>query len=81
MKLLWLLVFLLIVIWLFHGKKASVRRDKATAAGHATHMSEHAERIVQCMHCGVHVPASEAVQSSSGAVFCSQEHRLAHVGS
>lgn len=32
------------------------------------------ERIVPCAHCGVHVPASEAVEAD-GRHYCSVEHR------
>lgn len=35
------------------------------------------ERIVPCAHCGVHVPASEAV-TDGGLSFCSSAHRDAH---
>ena len=35
------------------------------------------EPIVQCAHCGVHLPASEAVRSGDAA-YCSATHRDAH---
>lgn len=76
--LLWLVILLVVVMWLLHGKKAAVKRNKSAAAGrHAANPKE----LVQCAHCGIHLPASEAVLSASGTVFCSQEHRLEHVGS
>ena len=34
-----------------------------------------AETMVQCAHCGIHFPASEAVTHASGALYCSEEHR------
>jgi uncharacterized protein len=36
-----------------------------------------AETMVSCVHCGVYIPASEAI-SHSGRIFCSDEHRLLH---
>lgn len=35
------------------------------------------ELILSCAHCGVYVPASEAVRGN-GNTFCSAEHRTAH---
>lgn len=35
------------------------------------------ESIVACMHCGLHLPQSEAVESAAGW-FCDDAHRLAH---
>jgi len=32
--------------------------------------------MVQCCHCGVHLPRSDAVEDSRGA-FCTEAHRLA----
>ncbi len=31
-------------------------------------------RMVSCAHCGLHLPATDAVQGRSGA-YCSPEHR------
>lgn len=76
--LLWLVVLLVVAMWLLHSKKTTVKRNKAAAAGHR---AANPRELVQCAHCGVHLPASEAVSSTSGTVFCSQEHRLEHVGS
>lgn len=33
----------------------------------------HAEKMLQCEHCGVHLPGSEAV-TIEGHVWCSREH-------
>jgi uncharacterized protein len=33
--------------------------------------------MVSCMHCGVHLPVSEALQDGAGRHFCSEAHRLA----
>ncbi|SHH08036.1 PP0621 family protein [Pollutimonas bauzanensis] len=34
---------------------------------------EHAEPMVRCEHCGIHMPRSEAVLSN-GHIWCSTEH-------
>ena len=37
----------------------------------------HAEDMVRCVHCGVHLPRSESIMSG-GKFYCSEEHRRAH---
>lgn len=64
MKLLFWLVIVFAVIWLLRNKK--------NQAGKGT------ETMVRCAHCGVYVPASESIVAVSGAVYCSEEHRLQH---
>jgi uncharacterized protein len=34
------------------------------------------QEVVECCHCGVHLPRAEAVEDRSG-MFCSEAHRLA----
>jgi uncharacterized protein len=76
--LLWSFVLLVIVVWLFRSKKiAGGTRAPSDSADNKSPI----EQIVQCAHCGMHVPASEAVHSAAGAVFCSHEHRLRHADS
>jgi uncharacterized protein len=78
MKLLLLVAIgLVVVIWLTRSKKTAVSKAD-TRADHSGNNSERIEPIVQCAHCGVHVPASEALTSPAGVVFCSDEHRLLH---
>lgn len=73
--LLWLVVGAILVLWLVRGKKpappGSARRQPPAAGPDA-------ELIVQCAHCGIHIPVSEAVQDPAGMLFCSDAHRLLH---
>lgn len=81
--LLWALIGVVVVMWLTRSKK-SVSGDisgNANDNGKAVTAARDVEPMVQCRHCGVHVPSSESVVSSSGVVFCSEEHRLQHVRS
>ena len=41
--------------------------------------SRQAEDIVPCMHCGVHLPKHEGIQTG-GEFYCSEEHRRIHAG-
>lgn len=80
--LLWAAVVLMVVVWVFRTKKISAgsQSDEADKAPNSSEQGAGitVEPMLPCAHCGTHVPASEAVISSSGAVFCSREHRLQH---
>jgi uncharacterized protein len=70
---LWAL-FIILLIWLLRGKKTV--SGKPAQSGSAR--TKGVESIVRCVHCGVHVPASESIITPAGMVFCSEEHRLRH---
>lgn len=73
--LLWAVIIFLAVAWLMRGKKGV--GDKP-AGQHRTNKPSHIlppETMLQCVKCGVYIPASEAVTHSSQIVFCSEEHR------
>ena len=74
--LLWLILAAVIVLWLLHNKKSRIK--SASPPRQAEHG---AEAILQCASCGVHIPKSEAVSTTDGVVFCSEEHRLRHSAS
>ncbi|WP_136413169.1 PP0621 family protein [Herbaspirillum sp. ST 5-3] len=77
--LLWAAIGFIVVMWL-------LRSNKVSSTGHASGTSSTSKKdkliepMVQCAHCGVYIPASESVTAASGKVFCSDEHRLKHVG-
>jgi uncharacterized protein len=41
---------------------------------------EHAEDMVRCVRCGVHLPRSESLMAG-GKFFCCEDHRRAHQAS
>jgi uncharacterized protein len=43
-------------------------------SGATVHTVKASEDMVQCAHCGVHLPASEALKSGD-ELFCSDDHR------
>jgi uncharacterized protein len=75
----YLLVVLVVVLfawWMF--------RPRRPAAGGAAKAPPKAEpttpqAMLQCAHCGVHLPRAEALLDERGA-FCSEAHRLAGPG-
>ncbi|MGH8808426.1 MAG: PP0621 family protein [Noviherbaspirillum sp.] len=79
---LWTLIVVAIVLWLLYNKKQSVGADSSTAAKPTgERQDKDVEPMLQCAHCGLHIPASESIVTPSGAVFCSEAHRLEHAGS
>lgn len=81
MKLLiWLVIVAAVVMWLLRAKKAVFGSGAAHAEpGSNKTAGRDSEPMLQCAHCGVHFPASEAVGKPDGPVFCSEQHRLQHV--
>lgn len=74
MKLLVTALVVVWVLWLLFGRRRAPRpgaRDgmAASRAGRAS-----PEGMVVCAHCGVHVPASEAL-AAQGRDYCSLAHR------
>ncbi|MBB5392643.1 MULTISPECIES: PP0621 family protein [unclassified Herbaspirillum] len=86
--LIWLVVLLAVVVWFQRAKKSmlagSDAAGKAAGESEAPHPKARrfrrgadsgAETMVQCAHCGIHFPVSEAVTHASGAHYCCEEHR------
>lgn len=70
-----LLGLFFLVIWLLRGG----RRQDAAGSSAPSPAAEpaSAEQVVACVHCGLHLPQSEAVSGAAGW-FCGEAHRVAH---
>lgn len=68
--LLWAAIAFVVVMWVLRVKKP------ANSSSQGGSNRESTETMLKCTHCGVHIPASEALITKSGAVFCCEEHRL-----
>jgi uncharacterized protein len=76
--LIWLIIGLAVVVWIKRAlARVAHQGSDGAPAGTARprQRQEHIEAMVQCAHCGVHFPASEAVSGAGGALYCSAEHR------
>lgn len=83
----WLLLGLfLVVVWLVQGGRRSrkskpsppVPESSATPPAASPGSGEPAhEDMVACVHCGIHLPQSEAIDAPAGW-FCGPAHRIAH---
>lgn len=73
-----LLIFLLALWGIWWVRRAVKRADEGRkAAGkQAADTAPGVEHMVECAHCGVHVPETEGVRDGD-RFFCSEAHRLA----
>jgi len=86
MKYLLVLAVLWVAIWLWRKNRREEMRDAMRDA-----MRERAAKaqqrvptppgppqaMVRCAHCGLHLPATDAISGPGGAVYCSAAHREA----
>lgn len=75
---LWLGIVLVAFLWFNHAKKQRLKERNRSGAAPRPAPTEAIESMVACVHCGLHVPASDAVRANSGAIFCSEAHRQLH---
>lgn len=75
MRILFWALIVLVVLWLLRTNKP---RAKTDAAPRSNAEQERGEAMLQCAHCGVHLPASEALLDPAGRAYCSEEHRSLH---
>jgi len=64
-----LLLFGLLVLLVY-----LILRDKRQAGGTVPPAARPAEQMVECAHCGLHLPQEESI-SSGGFHFCCEQHR------
>ena len=71
--LLWL-VLGLVAWWILRPRKAAPPPSASRARGPTGGAGAAPEAMVDCAHCGLHFPASEAVRDGA-RVFCCSAHR------
>ena len=72
----WLLtlgiVVLALMLWFGKGRGGGAARGR-DASG--SPRRPNAQPMVACAHCGLHLPAADAVEGEGGRRYCSVEHR------
>jgi uncharacterized protein len=77
MRYLLLIGLVLIILWFFrrppNHRHRAYRHHARTARNSAARQPE---RMVRCVHCGVHLPESESFRDGANRHYC-DEHRIA----
>ena len=68
------LVVVTAFLWFDHVRKTRSKHRTGSTARDAAH----SESIFACAHCGLHVPASDALVDPAGARYCCEAHRRLH---
>ena len=63
--------------WWLRQRLRGPARPPTSTAGHS---KPSPQAMVQCAHCGVHLPAADALPDPSGQHYCSEAHRIAGPG-
>ena len=72
MKYLIVVIVVAIVVWMLaRNRQAPPAKPRRTARG-----APAPQDMVECSHCGVHLPRTEALSADVGN-YCSEAHRLA----
>ena len=80
MKYLLVLFVVAVAIWIWRRNRHEEMQEAARAARPAGPQRVGApQEMVRCAHCGLHLPASDAV-AGPGGVYCSTAHRQAAAG-
>lgn len=76
-RLLILLLLGVVVAWWLLGRAARIRGGDPTRTDEPgkSDTARPSQDMVQCAHCGVHLPRPEAL-SEGGELYCSESHRL-----
>ncbi|MDH6592851.1 uncharacterized protein M2165_002740 [Variovorax sp. TBS-050B] len=80
----YLLVFLVVAvaIWLWRKNRREEMRDaRREQAARARPRPEAGpatpQAMLRCAHCGLHLPAADAIAGPGGAMYCTAAHRQA----
>jgi uncharacterized protein len=72
MKALLLVAAVAVLLWLLFG-----RRRLPSRPGGAAPKAPPPVAMIECAHCGVHLPRDDARFDAGGLPYCSEAHRLA----
>ncbi|MFH0132106.1 PP0621 family protein [Variovorax sp. VaC1] len=83
MKYLLVLAVLWVAIWLWRKNRREEMRDAQRERAAKAQRPPGApavgppQAMVRCAHCGLHLPATDAIAGPGGTVYCSVAHRQA----
>ncbi|RGE45949.1 hypothetical protein DZC30_06655 [Comamonas testosteroni] len=77
MKYLLVLLVVVIAIGIWRSKRRVSGASSAAQSATRTTALNKPQAMVECVHCGLHLPQKDAVADAQGRFFCSTEHRQA----
>lgn len=78
MKFVLVILVVLAGVWLWRRNRAEQTRDEPPARqAPKTPAAQAPAEMVSCAHCGLHLPALDAVRGARGS-YCSQDHLRQH---
>lgn len=76
MKYLLVLFVVAVGIWLWRKNRREEMRERAVPPQRPAPPAVGApQAMVRCAHCGLHLPATDALPGPGGALYCSAAHR------
>lgn len=75
LKLLLTLAIIVIALMWWFGKGRAKPRRREAPPGSASPPASRAVPMVECAHCGLHLPRSDALEGEGGRYFCGAPHR------
>ncbi len=73
MKYLLVLLVVVVAVGLWRSRRREAGDRTEPAARRETRLAA-PERMVACAHCGLHLPAADALADDQGHWFCSRQH-------
>ena len=77
MKYLLVLAVVFIAIWFWRKGRQEELRSRPPPQQPARPAVGAPAEMVRCAHCGLHLPATDAVRGNAGRIYCSAAHRKA----
>jgi uncharacterized protein len=77
MKYLLVLAVVLVAIWLWRKARREELQSRTPPPPPAPGTLAPPQAMLRCAHCGLHLPAADAVRGRDGTVYCSVAHRQA----
>ena len=77
MKYLLVLAVVLVAFWIWRNNRRAEREAAAPPSTPRAAPSGSPSAMVACRHCGLHLPAAEAVTGAAGVYCCAEHRRLA----
>jgi uncharacterized protein len=77
MKYLLVLIVVVIGLWMLNKRLRGPAAKPPPGRGPGAARPQVPAEMVECAHCGLHLPAADAVHGADGTAYCSAAHRLA----